>query len=70
VLGRLRRIGELERAGAPPRVLLDELAALAAEAADWAQSEGDARARAAAARIAAALARSAPARGGAGYGRA
>jgi hypothetical protein len=70
VLGRLRRIGELEQAGAPARLLLDELAALAAEAADWAQAEGDARARAAAARLAAALERGAGGRGGAPSGRA
>ena len=51
VLARLSRIGELERAGAAPAVLLDELDALATEAAHWARAEGDARARAAAARI-------------------
>ena len=55
VLARLRRIGELERAGAAPAVLLDELGALATEATQWARAEGEARARAAAARIGEAL---------------
>jgi hypothetical protein len=55
VLGRLGRIGELEQACAPAAALLDELRALAAEARSWALAEGDARARAAAARFAAEL---------------
>jgi uncharacterized protein involved in copper resistance len=49
VLGRIERIQELDRAEAPPAVLLGELRQLVVEAEEWARAEGDARARAAAA---------------------
>jgi hypothetical protein len=49
VLGRIERIQELDRADAPPAVLLGELRQLVVEAEEWARAEGDARARAAAA---------------------
>ena len=52
MLARLERIERLERAGAPAHELLAELAALAREAAAWAEREGDPRARAAAAALA------------------
>jgi hypothetical protein len=52
VLARLERIEALERAGAPARDLLAELAELAREAAVWAECEDDPRARAAAAALA------------------
>ncbi len=52
VLARVERIEALERAGAPAETLLAELAALAREAADWAEAEDDPRARAAAAALA------------------
>ena len=45
VLGRLERIEELERAGAPPPTLLGELRALVREAEAWARIDGDERAR-------------------------
>jgi len=48
VLGRIERIQELDRAEAPPAVLLHELRQLVVEAEEWARAEGDARARAAA----------------------
>jgi hypothetical protein len=53
VLARLERIEALERRGAPAGELLAELAELAREAAMWAEREGDPRARAAAAALAA-----------------
>jgi hypothetical protein len=55
VLERLRRIRELNEGNAPTGVLLDELRELVTEAEYWARSEGDARAREAAAGLAAAL---------------
>lgn len=39
VLARLERIEALERAGSPPRELLDELRALVGEAEEWARRE-------------------------------
>ena len=45
VLARLDRIEELEREGAPPGVLLEELRGLVQAAEDWAKLEGDERAR-------------------------
>jgi len=56
VVARLERIEALERTGASPEVLLDELHALAREAADWARRERDPRAAAAADRCLDALA--------------
>jgi len=50
VLTRLRRIGELRTDGATSN-LLAELRALVPEAEAWARAEGDARARAAAAKL-------------------
>jgi len=50
ILERLQRIEALKAGGAPDR-LLDELRALVPEAEAWARLEGDARARAAAARL-------------------
>jgi hypothetical protein len=47
VLARLDRIEELEREGAPPGVLLEELRGLVQAAETWAKLEGDERARAA-----------------------
>jgi hypothetical protein len=44
VLARLDRIETLEREGAPPGVLLEELRGLVQEAEAWARLEGDARA--------------------------
>ena len=61
MLGRLERIAELERAGAGPEALLDELRALVCEAEAWSRREGDRRAEAAAARCRAALGGVAPA---------
>jgi hypothetical protein len=55
VLERLQRIQELNEGDAPAGVLLDELRELVAEAEEWARSEGDARAREAAANLAAAM---------------
>jgi hypothetical protein len=52
VLERLRRVRELDRAGAPAPALLDELRELVAEAEAWARLEGDERAGAAAAALA------------------
>jgi hypothetical protein len=56
VLARLRRIEDLrlnggDGSGAASRALLAELRALVPEAEAWARSEGDARARAAAAKL-------------------
>ena len=45
VLARLDRIEELDRMGAPPGVLLEELRGLVHEAEAWARMEGDERAR-------------------------
>jgi hypothetical protein len=45
VLARLDRIEALERQGAPPGVLLEELRGLVHEAGAWAKLEGDERAR-------------------------
>jgi hypothetical protein len=45
VLARLDRIEALERQGAPPGVLLEELRGLVHEAEAWAKLEGDERAR-------------------------
>jgi hypothetical protein len=56
VLARLDRIEELEREGAPPGVLLEELRGLVQAAESWAKLEGDERARAAVERCGAALA--------------
>ena len=53
VFARLERIEALDREGAAPELLLAELEALAREAAAWAEREGDARAREAAAALAA-----------------
>jgi hypothetical protein len=47
VIDRLDRIEALERDGATPRALLDELRGLVREAEAWARAEGDARAAAA-----------------------
>ena len=47
VLARLDRIEALEREGAPPGVLLEELRGLVQEAEAWTRLEGDARAKAA-----------------------
>jgi hypothetical protein len=55
VLARLDRIEELEREGAPPGVLLEELRGLVQAAETWAKLEGDERARAAVDRCDAAL---------------
>jgi hypothetical protein len=56
VIDRLDRIDELERAGAPPGVLLEELRGLVRDAEAWARLEGDARAAAAVERCDEALA--------------
>jgi hypothetical protein len=50
LLARLQRIEELRSAG-PASELLGELRALVPEAEAWARAEGDARARAAAAKL-------------------
>jgi hypothetical protein len=55
VLARLDRIEELEREGAPPGVLLEELRGLVQAAETWARLEGDERARIAVDRCDAAL---------------
>jgi hypothetical protein len=47
VLARLDRIETLEREGAPPGVLLEELRGLVQDAETWARLEGGERARAA-----------------------
>jgi hypothetical protein len=56
VLARLDRIEELDREGAPPGVLLEELRGLVQAAEAWARLEGGERARAAVERCEAALA--------------
>jgi hypothetical protein len=56
VLARLDRIEALEREGASPGVLLEELRGLVQAAESWARLEGDARAHAAVERCDAALA--------------
>ena len=56
VLARLDRIEELEREGAPPGVLLEELRGLVQAAEAWAKLEGDERARRAVERCDSALA--------------
>ena len=55
VLARLDRIEALEREGAPPGALLEELRGLVQEAEAWARKEGGERARAAVERCASAL---------------
>jgi hypothetical protein len=45
VLARLDRIEKLEREGAPPGVLLEELRGLVQAAETWVRLEGDERAR-------------------------
>jgi hypothetical protein len=55
VLARLDRIETLEREGAPPGVLLDELRGLVRDAEEWARKEGGKRAKDAVERCAAAL---------------
>jgi hypothetical protein len=45
VIDRLERIEVLERDGAPPAVMLEELRGLVQAAERWAQLEGDERAR-------------------------
>ena len=47
VIERLDRIETLERQGAPPEALLEELRGLVRDAEAWARLEGDARAAAA-----------------------
>jgi hypothetical protein len=54
-MARLDRIEALEREGAPPGVLLEELRGLVQEAEEWARREGGDRARNAVERCAAAL---------------
>jgi hypothetical protein len=48
VLARLERIEALDRAGAPPREVLEELRHLVRVAEEWARVDGDERALAAA----------------------
>ena len=55
VLARLDRIEALEREGAPPGALLEELRGLVQEAEAWACKEGGERAREAVEKCAAAL---------------
>jgi hypothetical protein len=55
VLARLDRIEALEREGAPPGVLLDELRGLVHDAEVWARLEGGERAREAVERCASVL---------------
>jgi len=55
VLARLDRIEALEREGAPPGVLLEELRGLVQAAETWVKLEGDERASAAVERCDAAL---------------
>jgi hypothetical protein len=55
VLARLDRIEALEREGAPPGVLLEELRGLVQAAEAWARKEGGERAREAVEKCAAAL---------------
>ena len=56
VIDRLERIEVLERDGAPPAVMLEELRGLVHEAEAWARREADERAHAAIERCNAALA--------------
>jgi hypothetical protein len=56
VLARLDRIETLEREGAPPGVLLDELRGLVQAAEAWVRLEGDGRAAGAVERCASVLA--------------
>ena len=56
VLARLDRIEALEREGAPPGVLIEELRGLVQAAEAWARLEGDTRAAGAVERCADALA--------------
>jgi hypothetical protein len=56
VLARLDRIEKLEREGAPPGVLLEELRGLVQAAESWARLDGDERARTAVERCDASLA--------------
>ena len=56
VIDRLERIEVLERDGAPPAVMLEELRGLVREAEAWARVDGDGRARAAVERCDSALA--------------
>ena len=56
VIDRLERIELLERDGAPPAVMLEELRGLVREAEAWVRIEGDERARDAVERCDAALA--------------
>jgi hypothetical protein len=55
VLARLDRIEALEREGAPPGVLLEELRGLVHDAEEWARREGGERAKSAVERCASAL---------------
>jgi hypothetical protein len=55
VLARLDRIEALEREGAPPGVLLEELRGLVQEAEAWVRVEGGERAREAVERVASSL---------------
>jgi hypothetical protein len=55
VLARLDRIETLEREGAPPGVLLEELRGLVQEAEAWVRTEGGERAKDAVERCASAL---------------
>jgi hypothetical protein len=55
VLARLDRIEALEREGAPPGVLLEELRGLVQEAEAWARVEGGERAKEAVERCASSL---------------
>ena len=55
VIARLDRIEVLERRGAPPAAVLEELRGLLHDAEAWVRVEGDARATAALARCDAAL---------------
>jgi len=56
VIDRLERIDVLERDGAPPAVLLEELRGLVHDAETWARLEGDRRAAVAVERCDSALA--------------
>ena len=58
VIDRLERIEVLERDGAPPAVMLEELRGLVRDAEAWARIDGDERAREAVERCDAALAQS------------
>ncbi|MBW8742498.1 MAG: hypothetical protein ACJ747_12735 [Gaiellaceae bacterium] len=60
VIARLDRIEVLERRGAPPAAVLEELRGLLHEAEAWVRIEGDTRAEAALARCDAALAQPVP----------